>query len=69
MTKADFKRRAEAAFIKRNPAAQIEWIEARLVTFPTGVREYMGSFIAIAPGFRPSRMIASGSEDYVMVRS
>lgn len=69
MTKAQFKRKAEAAFLKANPTAVITgWIEARLVTFPTGAKEYVGKFHAVAIGHRAKVMIVSGAADYVMVR-
>jgi hypothetical protein len=69
MTKSQFKAKAEAAFRKANPTAQITgWIDARLVTYPTGIKEYAGKFQAVADGHRTRVMIASGSADYVMVR-
>ena len=69
MTKTEFQRKAERAFLNANPTAiVVGWIEARQVTFPTGVREFVGKFYAVAPGHRRRVMIASGARDYVMVR-
>lgn len=66
--KREFKNKAAAAFKRTNPAAEIEWMTARLVTFPTGVKEWLGTFTATALGHKPSVMTATGADDYVMVR-
>jgi hypothetical protein len=69
MTKAEFKRKAERAFQKANPTAIIVgWIDAKQVTFPTGIREYVGHFDAVAPGHKRRVLLATGSDSYVMVR-
>jgi hypothetical protein len=68
MNATQFKRKAEAAFKKANPTASIEWISAKQVTYPTGVKEYRGQFLAEAPGYRASQMTAMGDDSYVMVR-
>ena len=54
MTPKAFKKNAERIFLKRNPTAAIEWVKApKLVTFPTGIKEFYGTFAATAPGFKP----------------
>jgi hypothetical protein len=70
MTKSEFKKKAEAAFIRSNPTAIITgWtLEPRKVTYPTGVKEFMGKFHAIADGHRSREMLACADDDYVMVR-
>lgn len=69
MTKRAFKKRAEALFMKANPAATITgWIRCELCTFPTGVVEWVGKFYAVADGFKPSVMHVNAADDYVMVR-
>jgi hypothetical protein len=70
MTHDSFKRKAESAFLRSNPTATITgWPRApRLITYPTGLREWGGSFHAIADGSRSKVVIASGDDSYVMVR-
>jgi len=68
MNATQFKRKAEAAFKKTNPTASVEWISAKQVTYPTGVKEYRGQFIAEAAGYRTRQMTAMGDDSYVMVR-
>lgn len=68
MNATQFKRKAEAIFLKRNPEASIEWISAKKVTYPTGVKGYLGWFYAQAPGYKPSKMLAQGDDTYMMVR-
>lgn len=68
MNATQFKRKAEAAFLKANPTASVEWISAKQVTYPTGVKEYRGEFFAQADGYRGRKMIAMADDSYVMVR-
>jgi hypothetical protein len=70
MTATQFKKKAEAAFLRQNPTATISgWVkQPRKVTYPTGVTEWSGSFHAVAAGYKPKIMIASGDDTYVMVR-
>jgi hypothetical protein len=69
MTPKAFKKKAEALFFKKNPTATVEWVKTpKLVTFPTGVKEFYGTFAATAPGFKPKLMIATGDATYTMVR-
>jgi hypothetical protein len=68
MTKAEFKRKAQRAFYRENPTCIIvAWLDAKLVTFPTGVTEWAGHFLA-ANSVNRRVMIATGADDYVMVR-
>lgn len=68
MTRKQFRQKAEAAFKKANPAASIEWIEARFVTYPTGYKGWYGKIAATAPGYKSRVMIAMGDDTYMMVR-
>jgi hypothetical protein len=68
MNATQFKRKAEAAFKKVNPTASVEWISAKQVTYPTGIKEYRGEFYAQADGYRSRKMVAMGDTSYVMVR-
>lgn len=68
MTRNQFKRKAERLFLKQNPTATVEWIYAKFVTYPTGVKGWSGRFTATAPGYRPSVMLAHGDDSYIMVR-
>lgn len=72
MTKNQFIAKAERAFTKANPGAAgllIMWRRApRLVTYPTGVQGWSGTFHAYAENCRPRTMLAEGDDTYVMVR-
>lgn len=68
LTVTQFKRKAEAAFLKRNPGAKIEWVSARKAKCPTGVMACFGTFAASGNGYRPRIMSASGDDEMVMVR-
>lgn len=69
MTAKEFQKRAKEAFLRQNPDATIGWLKApRLVTFPTGVKEWQWSFYASAEGYRSREMTATGDDTYVMVR-
>lgn len=68
MTKREFKAKAAAAFARVNPTAAIQWLDARFVTYPTGVQGWHGRFEAIADGYRTRVMLASGDDSHVMVR-
>jgi hypothetical protein len=70
MTATQFKKKAEAAFFRQNPTATISgWVkQPRKATSPTGVTGWSGSFHAVAPGYKPKIMIATGDDTYVMVR-
>lgn len=70
MTKHQFKRKAEAAFLRRNPTAKITgWVgEPNFLKYPTGVKGWSGKFHAVAEGYKPKIMFADGDDTYVMVR-
>jgi hypothetical protein len=70
MDKRTFRSRSERLFLKANPTAAITgWTRGPLkVTFPTGVKGYVGSFHAVADGHRPSVMHASWTDAGLMVR-
>ena len=70
MTRKQFRDKATKAFLKANPTAKVAyWLGApEIVTYPTGVKEWHGRFLAIAPGHKNMFMIASGDDSYVMVR-
>ena len=70
MTKQEFRRKAEAAFLRVNPTAAITgWTDGpRFAKYPTGVRGFIGKFHAIADGYRPREVLADGDDSYVQVR-
>ncbi len=68
LTRKGFKAKAEAAFLRQNPGATVEWISAAKVEYPTGVKGWAGKFAAAAPGYKPRVMLADGDDMYVMVR-
>lgn len=70
MNKRQFKAKAENAFLKANQGANIKitWMDTCVVGYPKGCKAYYGTFRAVADGYRPRVMVASGSDDYVMVR-
>lgn len=68
LTMPEFKRKAEQAFLRQNKGAVVlDWTSCRLVNFPTGVSEYLGK-VRVSNGVVIREMIASGADDYVMVR-
>ena len=68
MTKAKFKAKAAAAFIRANPDAHVAgWISCRRVKYPTGVVGFAGKFYA-ADKTGWNVMNADGDDTYVMVR-
>jgi len=68
MTKREFKKRAHALFLRNNPEADIEWVKANFVTYPTGVKGWYGLFTARAPGHRTSTMVVNADDDSIMIR-
>jgi hypothetical protein len=75
LKRIEFRNQAEAAFMRKNPDAvaaglTIRWHSTRQVPRATCKTElyWVGKFEAIAPGHKPSVMIATGDDDYVMVR-
>jgi hypothetical protein len=69
-SKREFRSRVERKFQEVNPTATITgWTRGPLkVTFPTGVKGYVGSFHAVAEGYRPAVMHASWTDAGLMIR-
>jgi hypothetical protein len=69
MTAKEFQAKARAAFLRANPDATIGWSKApKLVTYPTGVKEWRWDFYATGEGYRSRTMTAHGDDTYLMVR-
>ena len=69
MNAKEFQKKAKEAFLKKNPGATIGWLKSpRMVTYPTGVKEWRWEFEAKQNGYRAETMIATGDDTYVMVR-
>ena len=66
--KRTFKKRARDLFLKNNPTADIEWVKADYVTYPTGVKGWYGLFTARAPGHHTRTMVVNADEDSIMIR-
>lgn len=71
MTRSQFIKKAETAFARANPNANLTiiWRRApRLVTYPTGITEWAGYFHAYSNQHRPRKMLAQGDDSYIMIR-